>query len=171
MLQFEQGDLIETIMETLVASNLDSRWLELELTEGAILQDADHAKSVLERLRELGMSIAIDDFGTGYSSLMQLRRLPIDCLKIDRAFIRGILDDADDATVVEAIIALGKKLNMTLVAEGVETPEQLEFLRNQGCHRCQGYLFGKPMPADEFAGTLKMRSQGLENDRSQPTCP
>ncbi len=160
MLQFEQGDIVETIMETLVASNLDSRWLELELTEGVILQNADHAKSVLESLRALGMSIAIDDFGTGYSSLIQLRRLPIDCLKIDRAFVQGIPDDADDATVVEAIVALGRKLNLTLVAEGVETVEQLEFLRDLGCQRCQGYLFGRPMPADEFAELLRKKASG-----------
>jgi diguanylate cyclase (GGDEF)-like protein len=156
MLQFEQDDLIETIMDTLVGTNLDSHWLELELTEGVILENADHAKAVLESLRELGMRVAIDDFGTGYSSLIQLRRLPIDCLKIDRAFVQGVLNDPDDATVVEAIVDLGRKLKLTLVAEGVETSEQLHFLRNLGCQRCQGYLFGKPTPAEEFAGALTM---------------
>jgi diguanylate cyclase (GGDEF)-like protein len=154
MLQFEQGDLVKMIMEALVSSNLHSRWLELELTEGVLLKNAANAKDVLDELRLLGIRIAIDDFGTGYSSLIQLKQLPIDCLKIDRAFIDGILSDNDDATVVEAIIALGRKLNLTLVAEGVEEPEQLEFLRSLGCQRCQGYLFGAPCPADQFSGFL-----------------
>jgi len=159
MLQFEQGDLIETIMDALVASNLDARRLELELTEGVLLKDPDHAHSVLKRLRELGMRVAIDDFGTGYSSLIQLRQLPIDSLKIDRAFVQGIPDIADDVALVELIIDLGRKLNLGVVAEGVETSEQLEFLRSLGCSRCQGYLFSMPMPAYEFARHLKPRGR------------
>jgi diguanylate cyclase (GGDEF)-like protein len=154
MLQFEQGDLVEMIMEALVSSNLQSRWLELELTEGVLLKNADNAKDVLDQLRMLGIRIAIDDFGTGYSSLIQLKQLPIDCLKIDREFIDGILTDNGDATVVEAIIALGRKLDLTLVAEGVEEPEQLEFLRGLGCQRCQGYLFGAPCSAEQFSRFL-----------------
>ncbi len=136
MRQFEQGNLVETIMETLVASNLDTQWLEIELTEGAILKNADYAKSVLERLREVGVRIAIDDFGTGYSSLSQLRWLPIDSLKIDRSFILGTPANPDDAILVEAIVGLGRKLDLTLVAEGVETVEQLNFLRELGCQPC-----------------------------------
>ncbi|MFT7652070.1 MAG: diguanylate cyclase (GGDEF)-like protein [Candidatus Azotimanducaceae bacterium] len=161
MLQFEQGDLIETIMDALVASNLDARWLELELTEGALLKNPDHAHSLLKRLRELGMHIAIDDFGTGYSSLLQLRQLPIDSLKIDRAFVHGIPDIADDMALVELIVDLGRKLNLGIVAEGVETSEQLEFLRSLGCSRCQGYLFSMPMPAHEFARFLRPGSRGV----------
>jgi diguanylate cyclase (GGDEF)-like protein len=157
MLQFKQGNLVDTVMEALVASNLDSRWLELELTEGMIVRNADHAKGVLDRLRELGIRVAIDDFGTGYSSFMQLRRMPIDCLKIDRAFIREVLNNQDDASVVEAIVALGRKLNLTLVAEGIETAAQLKFLKNLGCQRCQGYLFGPPMPAAEFERSVLQR--------------
>lgn len=156
MQQFEQGGLLEAIMETIVASNLDTNWLELELTEGAILKNPEHAKSTLQGLRELGISIAIDDFGTGYSSLIQLRQLPIDCLKIDRAFITGVPHNSDDVTLVEAIVSLGKKLDLKLVAEGVETSEQLELLRELGCQRCQGYLFGKPLTAREFEKTLTL---------------
>lgn len=155
MRHFEYGNVVETIIETLVAANLDTHWLEIELTEGAILRNADHAKSVLERLRELGVRIAIDDFGTGYSSLSQLRWLPIDSLKIDRSFILGTPENHDDAIIVEAIVGLGRKLDLTLVAEGVETIDQLNFLRELGCQQCQGFLFSKPLPADEFEEYLK----------------
>lgn len=171
MLQFEQGNLVEMIMEALVSSNLDSQWLELELTEGALLKNAANAKNVLDQLRLLGIRIAIDDFGTGYSSLIQLKQLPIDCLKIDRVFIDGILCDNDDATVVEAIIALGRKLNLTLVAEGVEEPAQLEFLRSLGCQRCQGYLFGAPCSAEQFAEFLtpgNLTRKAKENEEVLP---
>jgi diguanylate cyclase (GGDEF)-like protein len=162
MLQFEQGDLIETIMDALVASNLDAQWLELELTEGVLLKNPDHAHGVLKRLRELGIRVAIDDFGTGYSSLIQLRQLPIDYLKIDRAFVQGIPSSADDVALVELIIDLARKLNLGVVAEGVETSAQLEFLRSLGCPRCQGYLFSVPMPAHEFAQFLKPRSMSSD---------
>ena len=162
-LQFEQDKLVEMIMECLVASNLDSHWLQLEVTEGVILQNADHARKVLGRLRELGISVAIDDFGTGYSSLMQLRQLPIDCLKIDQQFIRNLPGDPDDETVFEAIVALGRKLNLTLLAEGVETPGQFSFLRELGCQRCQGDLFGEPMPAEGFTEFLSLRPFGSES--------
>ena len=150
MRQFDQEDLIDVVMEALVASNLDSRWLELELTESVFMKNHSHAKRMLEQMRQLGIRVAIDDFGTGYSSLMQLRQLPIDCLKIDQAFVREITENPDDAILVEAIIALGRKLNLTLVAEGVETSRQLEFLTALGCDRVQGYLFGCPLPASEF---------------------
>ena len=124
-------------------------------------------KSVLERLRELGVRIAIDDFGTGYSSLSQLRLLPIDSLKIDRSFILGTPANHDDAVVVEAIVGLGRKLDLTLVAEGVETVEQLNFLRELGCHQCQGFLFSKPLPANEFEEVLKDGQRRIESQHAR----
>ena len=152
--QFEQTDLIDNVMECLVASNLDSHWLRLELTEEALLRNADHAREALYSLRELGITIAIDDFGTGYTSLIQLQNLPIDCLKIDQAFIPNLPDTREEASLLEAIVALGRKLNLSLLAEGVETTEQLQFLRELGCQSAQGCLFGGPVPAEEFTAWL-----------------
>jgi EAL domain-containing protein (putative c-di-GMP-specific phosphodiesterase class I) len=139
--QFEQADLIDNVMECLVASNLDSHWLRLELTEEALLRNADHAREALYRLRELGITIAIDDFGTGYTSLIQ-------------AFIPNLPDTREEASLLEAIVALGRKLNLSLLAEGVETTEQLQFLRELGCQSAQGCLFGGPVPAEEFTAWL-----------------
>ena len=116
----------------------------------------------------MGVRIAIDDFGTGYSSLSQLRWLPIDSLKIDRSFILGTPANPDDVIVVEAIVGLGRKLDLTLVAEGVETVEQLNFLRELGCHQCQGFLFSRPLPAKEFEAFMKEHRFRVEQERVQP---
>ena len=130
---------------------LEPHLLEIELTENAIMQDPKEAASILDQLHAMGVGMSIDDFGTGYSSLNYLKRFPIDKLKIDRSFIRDISSDPDDAAIVQAIINLAKSLRMTVVAEGVETKAQLDFLRALGCDAYQGYLGGRPMEAERFA--------------------
>jgi len=123
----------------------------LEITESSLMADAARGLSVLARLRLKGFGLSIDDFGTGYSSLSQLKRFPIDALKIDRSFIRGIPTDKDDMAITEAILALGKTLGVTIVAEGVETDAQQAFLKRHACHEMQGFYFSRPIPPDEFA--------------------
>ena len=125
-------------------------WLELELTESTLMQQQDKVRGTLESLRSLGVSISIDDFGTGYSSLSYLKAFPIDTLKIDRSFVVDLPLDTDSTAIVRAIIALAHSLNLEVIAEGVETKAQLEFLRAVGCEYVQGYLIGKPMLANEM---------------------
>jgi diguanylate cyclase (GGDEF)-like protein len=152
--QFRQPDLAATIGAILTDTGLDSRHLELEITESVAMHDPESTQSVLEKLSGIGVSHAIDDFGTGYSSLAYLKRFPIDFLKIDQSFVKGIPDDADDANIVRAIIALGRSLEVTLIAEGVETEAQSDFLHAQGCHEIQGYLVCKPKPPAELEELL-----------------
>ncbi|MCP4695481.1 MAG: EAL domain-containing protein [Gammaproteobacteria bacterium] len=153
--QFAQEDLLGKIDSLIQELHLDSKYLELELTESLIMPNAEETIETLQSLKDLGMQISIDDFGTGYSSLSYLKRFPIDILKIDRAFIMDIKDGHEDSTLVTAIIAMAHKLNLKVVAEGVETQEQLEFLQAHNCDYVQGYLLGKPMPAEEFRRLLK----------------
>jgi EAL domain-containing protein (putative c-di-GMP-specific phosphodiesterase class I) len=124
--------------------------LELEITESMVMRDAEGAIKVLQGLRDTGVRIAIDDFGTGYSSLAYLKRFPIDCVKIDRSFIRDLPDDRDDASITRSIIAMAHNMNLEVVAEGVETVPQLEFLHAYGCDEIQGFLFSKPLGAAAF---------------------
>ncbi len=153
--QIAQGDLLATVKDTLTESGLDPRCLELEITEGFVMEQPDEVIVLLTSLRDIGVSIAIDDFGTGYSSLNYLKQLPIQKLKIDRSFVRDIPDDPDDVTITSAIIALGHRLQMSIVAEGVETEAQLEFLKREGCDEAQGYLVSTPLPADELSLLLQ----------------
>ncbi|MDY6944945.1 MAG: EAL domain-containing protein [Pseudomonadota bacterium] len=148
--QFRQDNLVQTIAEVLRQTGLEARYLEVELTESAVMHDADQFIAMLGQLNELGVQIALDDFGTGYSSLSYLKRLPVDRLKVDRSFVQDIVSDADDATIVKTIIALGHNLGLKVVAEGVETEQQLEFLRANHCDELQGYYFGRPLPAAQF---------------------
>jgi diguanylate cyclase (GGDEF)-like protein len=143
--QFEGTDLVDVIAKTLEASGLPPSHLELEITESLLMRDIDRTRAILEELKSSGIRIAIDDFGTGYSSLAYLTKFPLDCLKIDRSFVRDIETDADDRAVAEAIIGLGHNLRLDVVAEGVETEPQLSFL--QGCDGFQGYLIARPQPA------------------------
>jgi diguanylate cyclase (GGDEF)-like protein/PAS domain S-box-containing protein len=149
--QFHSGDLVGEVKRVLEDTGLEGQYLELELTE-SMLMDKDVVGEALAGLRALGVRITIDDFGTGYSSLAYLKRYPIDKLKIDRSFIDDMGTDADDRAIATAIINLAKTLRLTALAEGVERPEQLDFLRAHGCDEFQGYLAGKPVPAEEFSG-------------------
>lgn len=146
--QFHYGDLVETVQTALDRSSLDPDQLELELTEGTLIDDVELARRTLERLRKVGVRVSVDDFGTGYSSLSYLKQFPIDALKIDRSFIDGITDSADDAAISTAIIRMGHSLRLQVVAEGVETEGQLEVLRGLGCDVVQGFLLGRPTPPE-----------------------
>lgn len=152
--QFRQHDLSAKISQILDETGLEPQYLELELTESSIMQSADSAAGTLGELREKGIEISIDDFGTGYSSLGYLKRLPIDTLKIDQSFVREMTTEPDSAAIVQAIIALAHNLNLKVVAEGVETEEQMRFLHLLRCDQAQGYLFSKPLPAEEFEQRL-----------------
>jgi diguanylate cyclase (GGDEF)-like protein/PAS domain S-box-containing protein len=153
--QFRQGDLPEFIQRILEEAELDPRWLELELTESMLIDDPDQAVSLMAELKRIGVHLSLDDFGTGYSSLAYLRRFTIDRLKIDRSFVNGIVTDPDSATIATSIIALAHRLRLKVVAEGVETEEQLGYLRKYGCDEMQGYFFSRPLPADEFSSLLR----------------
>ncbi|NNL97916.1 MAG: EAL domain-containing protein [Acidimicrobiia bacterium] len=149
--QFHQGELAGEVQEALAVSSVDPSRLEVEVTEGTLIEDIEPARVTLDGLRDLGVRISIDDFGTGYSSLSYLKRLPIDVLKIDRSFIQALPDDPDDAAISEAIVRLGHTLNMEIVAEGVETEDQFDFLGRLGCDIAQGYLIAAPLAAPLFA--------------------
>lgn len=153
--QFQQQNLVNTVAQALKQTGLDPQWLELEITESALMQDLDFTIKVLQDLRDMGVRISVDDFGTGYSSLNYLKRFPIHTLKIDRSFVRDITDNPEDAAIVSAIIVLAHNLNLNLIAEGVETPDQLAFLKHCRCCEMQGYLFSKPLPAGEFEKLLR----------------
>jgi diguanylate cyclase (GGDEF)-like protein/PAS domain S-box-containing protein len=144
-LQFRRAGLIETVAGALQRSGLPPHLLELELTESILLQDVENNLEIVRQLKALGVQLSIDDFGTGYSSLSYLKRFAVDRLKIDRSFVRDISTDPDDAAIVRAVIQLARSLRLGVIAEGVETPEQLAFLREEGCEEVQGYLFSRPL--------------------------
>jgi diguanylate cyclase (GGDEF)-like protein len=153
-IDFRQRDFVEGVEQVLAQTGLGPEWLELEITEGVLMQNIDATMTALARLKALGTRLAIDDFGTGYSSLSYLRRFPIDVLKIDQSFIRGLSDNHSDAALVSAIISLGKTLGLNVIAEGIETAGQLAFLKAHHCEEGQGYFFSKALPADAFARLL-----------------
>ena len=148
--QFSDGQLGMRIATILKETGLPPACLELELTESILMREVSEAMQILAGLKNLGLSIAVDDFGTGYSSLNYLKQFPIDVLKIDRTFVDGLPSGEQDAQIARAIIAMAHSLNLAVIAEGVETQEQLDFLREHGCDEVQGYLFGRPMPAGKF---------------------
>jgi diguanylate cyclase (GGDEF)-like protein len=152
--QFRSEALFEAVSEALRASGLAPQLLELELTESLLVENVDHAMGVMGKLKAIGAAISIDDFGTGYSSLGYLKRFPIDSLKIDKSFVRDIATSPKDAAIVNAISALARSLGIGLVAEGVEEPWQVEFLRARHCTEMQGYLFSRPLPEDTVAEAL-----------------
>ncbi|MGE5415794.1 MAG: EAL domain-containing protein [Acidobacteriota bacterium] len=152
---FWQQDLQETVQEILEETQLNPRYLELEITESVAMQNPERAAKVLQGLRDLGVQIALDDFGTGYSSLSYLKNLPLDSLKIDRTFIRDLTDDNSNVAISQAVISLGKNLNLKVTAEGVEEPEQLAILKDLRCDKIQGFLFSRPLPADAIADMLR----------------
>lgn len=152
--QFQQANFVDTVGSILLETGLDPASLELELTESMVMERTEENISTLKRLKALGVQLAIDDFGTGHSSLSYLKRFPIDRLKIDRSFIFNIPGDSDDAAITDAVIALAHSLRYQVVAEGVETAEQLAYLRSRGCDEVQGYYFGKPMTVFEITRLL-----------------
>lgn len=152
--QFRQDSLVTTIAEALRETGLEPRCLEIEITESTVMHDAAQFISMLGELNDLGVQIALDDFGTGYSSLSYLKRFPVDRLKVDRSFVQDIATDADDATIVRTIIALGHNLGLKVVAEGVENEQQTQFLCENSCDELQGFYFGRPMNATELAALL-----------------
>ncbi len=153
--QLMQHGLAKEIIGHIHATGAKPEWLEIEITETAAMRDPETAIGIMQELVDAGIAIAIDDFGTGYSSLAYLKRLPAEWLKIDIAFIRNLPDDAEDAAIVRAIIVMAHALGIQIIAEGVETKAQLEFLRSEGCDAAQGYLFSKPLPADEASAHIK----------------
>ena len=152
--QLQSRRLIATITDILAETGLAPAALEVEITESIAIKDLDLAIGILESLREIGVKISLDDFGTGYSSLAVLKYLPLDGLKIDRSFIRELRANTVDAGIVRTIVNLGHELNLNVVAEGVETVEQLEFLRSINCDTVQGFLFSRPLPAAELEMTI-----------------
>ncbi|AMN80857.1 EAL domain-containing response regulator [Pseudomonas azotoformans] len=157
--QLIEGDLIADIARILAQTGVEPHWLEVELTEGSLMENTQHTIASLQRLHAMGVKISIDDFGTGYSSLAYLRRFPIDTLKIDIAFIREVTSNPQDAAITRTIIELAHSLNLRVVAEGVETQAQLAFLKDAGCDQIQGYLFSRPLPVATLERLLLERSE------------
>ena len=160
--QFKDANLLDDISDILAETGMAPGLLELEITESVIMHDASRAADRVEAIKQLGVRLAIDDFGTGYSSLSQLKRFPIDTLKVDRSFVRDLPANAEDKAITEAIISLAKTLGVAVVAEGVETAEQCEFLRARGCDDMQGFYFSKPCHPDAFAALLARQEFGVE---------
>ncbi|HCE68115.1 MAG: hypothetical protein A2X82_18285 [Geobacteraceae bacterium GWC2_55_20] len=155
--QLRDNAFVPLVTQILAETGLDPRCLELELTESALMGDSSDTICKLLRLKEMGISISVDDFGTGYSSLSYLKHLPIDTIKVDRSFVRDIVNDPDDAAIVDAIVAMAHALKLNVIAEGVETAEQLEFLRQRKCQQAQGYYFARPLDPQQFEAFI---SQG-----------
>jgi len=147
--QFDDKDLLDTIKSALDTAGLAPAYLDLELTESLVMRNPEHTRNLLVECKRLGLQLSVDDFGTGYSSLANLKRFPIDRLKIDRSFIKDIASEPDDATIAQTIVAMAHTLRLEVIAEGTETPEQIAFLLQEGCAEAQGYLFSKPVVAAE----------------------
>jgi len=155
-MEFRDDKFLEEVFATINDTGLDPKFLELELTESVLMKRAEATESILKTLRARGVQVAVDDFGTGYSSLSYLRRLPIDALKIDQSFVRQITTDPDETTIVTAVIGMGRSLKLRVVAEGVETQEQLAFLQKYECDEAQGYYFSRPVLPQQFAKLLQL---------------
>jgi EAL domain-containing protein (putative c-di-GMP-specific phosphodiesterase class I) len=153
--QFQEPDFSAVVRSALRESGLRPSLLELEITESSLVQDAELTISTMHKLKKQGVHLSIDDFGTGYSALSYLKHLPIDVLKIDRSFVAGLASDPADATIIEAILHMAHGLNLSTVAEGVETQEQMLLLGSYGCTRLQGFLFGTPCPPEELVEQLE----------------
>src|SRR5262249_37537752 len=153
--QFQQPDLVRQVTDAIEQTGITAGSLDLEITESNAMQNADVSISTLQDLKGLGIRLSMDDFGTGYSSLNYLKRLPIDRIKIDQSFVRDVPNDAHDAAIAAAVIAMAHRLELTVVAEGVETEDQLAFLKQNQCDEMQGYLYSAPAPAEEFERLLR----------------
>jgi len=154
-MEFRNEHFLDGLLTILTETGLDPRSLELELTESVLMKRAESAASILQTLREAGVQVAVDDFGTGYSSLSYLSKFPIDALKIDQSFVRNLSTSKHDAIIVNAVIGMARSLKLRVVAEGVETPEQLAFLQAHQCDEAQGYYFSRPVPPQQFARLLQ----------------
>ncbi len=165
--QFIQHDLGMKVARALKNSGLSPEYMELELTESIVMRNVSETITALNNFKEMGICISVDDFGTGYSSLNYLKRFPLDTLKIDRTFVKDIPGNEDDVTITTAIIVMAKSLGLDVVAEGVETEDQLEFLRQQGCNKAQGYLFSEPLPADKMADMLRGQNRNRGKDSAK----
>ena len=153
--QFKENDIVERILAIIQETAFPPELLEIEITESMLMDISDKTLEKMNALRDAGLSLSLDDFGTGYSSMSYLKRFPISRLKIDRSFVRDVPHDADDAAIVQAIIAMGRTLKMSIVAEGVETSQQADFLRHNGCDNLQGFLLARPMPKEDLATLLQ----------------
>ncbi len=153
--QFKEAELVKHVQSILNTTGLDPTCLELEITESMVMDDAEQTINTLQKLHDFGVHFSIDDFGTGYSSLAYLKRMPISTLKIDRSFVKDITTDINDATVVETIIDMAHNLKLRVVAEGTETIEQINFLRDKHCDETQGYYFSQPLPATQIKPMLE----------------
>ena len=153
--QFQQADLVSQVTSALTETGLEADKLDLEITESNAMQNAEHSINTLWGLKKQGVRISMDDFGTGYSSLNYLKRFPIDRIKLDQSFVRDLPGDKDDAAIAMAVIAMGRSLELIVIAEGVETEEQLAFLKDRDCDQLQGFLFSRPLPAAAFATFLE----------------
>ena len=161
--QFQDENWPSRVLQTLKETGLDAKYLELELTESLVMRDLERAVATMKELQAAGIAFAIDDFGTGYSSLSALKSLPVSRLKIDQSFVRNLAEDEDDRTIAAAVISLGQKLNLKVIAEGVETDEQLAFLRDNQCDEIQGYHFSRPVNSETIKAMLLRQKPGLES--------
>ncbi|HEV2770164.1 MAG TPA: EAL domain-containing protein [Solirubrobacteraceae bacterium] len=163
--QLAEADLPDTVAGVLADSEMDPAMLCLEVTESVLIEDPDSSAATLSALKALGVQIAVDDFGTGYSSLAYLRRFPVDCLKIDRSYIRGLPHSSEDAAIVAAVVDLAHALSLSVTAEGVESTDQLVNLRARGCDTAQGFLFARPEPPEVIERLLRPASAPLAQAR------
>ncbi|MEO6625588.1 MAG: EAL domain-containing protein, partial [Burkholderiaceae bacterium] len=155
--QFRQTDFVAQVKNALEEGRANPERLKLEITESVFAYNLEDIIAKMTVLKAVGVGFSLDDFGTGYSSLSYLKRLPLDQLKIDQSFVRDILSDPNDAVIARTIVALGQNLNLAVIAEGVETSGQHEFLLAHGCHYCQGFLFSRPLPAAQFRAFLRSK--------------
>ena len=165
--QFMHGDVVSLVHSILLETGLAPGRLELEITEGVLIEDFDRGLALLRRLKALGVRISMDDFGSGYSSLSYLQAFPFDKIKIDRAFVMNLGRNPQSAAIVRAVIGLGHGLEMSIVAEGVETQEQLGFLADEGCDAVQGYFIGKPLPIGQYAALVGRTGGNDDGARAQ----
>lgn len=161
--QFIHKNFLEMIRQVLVETGLNSKNLEIEITESLLMKDTQEISKILDELKKMNVGIAVDDFGTGYSSLSRIKEMPIDCLKIDRSFVNAISGSIQDQSVISAIIAMAEGMNLRVVAEGVETADQADFLRRKKCQEVQGFLYSRPLSTQQADIFLKQRSEKNDN--------
>jgi EAL domain-containing protein (putative c-di-GMP-specific phosphodiesterase class I) len=166
--QFADENLLRDVDDALAASGMDPKLLQIEITESMVMLNVERAVQVLDSIQSRGVRLAIDDFGTGYSSMSMMKRFPIDTIKIDRSFVRDLPQNSEDKAIAQAIISMGKALGLTVVAEGVETLEQEEFLRDHACDEIQGFLFSKPVAPEDIAALLRLPFVAAPHLQSEP---